>query len=260
MLNTHIFQPISLKEMDSVKLMNRQDKKYWFHTSEIEKVLKYVSDHYFILSINDTEILPYATTYFDTPKNEMYLNHHNGKLNRYKVRKRTYVNSNISFLEIKFKSNKGRTIKKRIPIESHNNDFSIHEGKFLNEILPYSTSDLKPSLQNSFDRITLVNKNMKERCTIDLNLHFKFGDRKIYLDDMVIVEIKTEGKANSSPLSMALRDKRIKPSGFSKYCVGRSYTDLNIKSNSFKAKLRSIKKMLGYNQVKLQTIQNNNYD
>ena len=40
--------------------------------------------------------------------------HQNKKLNRYKIRQREYLISDISFFEIKFKSNKGRTIKKRI--------------------------------------------------------------------------------------------------------------------------------------------------
>lgn len=254
MINTKKFEKISLKEMEAVKLMNRQDKKYWFHLNEMQEVLDQISNQYFVLSIDDIELLPYSTTYFDTAKNEMFLNHHNGKLNRYKVRKRTYVNSGISFLEIKFKSNKGRTIKKRIPIDSHKNDFSFPEEVFLSESLPYDASDLEPALQNNFRRITLVNKNMNERCTIDLNLQFEYKGKLIQLNDMVIVEIKTEGKAGNSPLSMALRDLRIKPSGFSKYCVGRTSTDLSLKSNSFKAKIRNIEKMLNPEEKIVQTI------
>lgn len=244
MLNINKLQKISLKEMDAVKLMNRQDKKYWFHLNEMQEVLDQISDQYFVLSIDDIELLPYSTTYFDTAENEMFLNHHNGKLNRYKVRKRSYVNSGISFLEIKFKSNKGRTIKKRIPIDSHENNFSFPEEVFLNESLPYATSELEPALQNNFRRITLVNKNMKERCTIDLNLKFEYQGKQIQLNDMVIVEIKTEGKATNSPLSVALRDLRIKPSGFSKYCVGRTFTDLSLKAILLKQKLEASKRCL----------------
>jgi len=254
MLNTKIFEKISLEKIERVKLMKRHDKKYWFLVHEIQDVLNYVSDQYFALSIDNNEVLPYSTTYFDTKDNKMYLDHHNGKLNRYKVRKRTYVSSCTSFLEIKFKSNRGRTIKNRILIDSHKSNFSIPEETFLNGSLPYNTNELEPTLQNRFNRVTLVNRNMKERCTIDLNLQFENGSKTIYLDDIVIVEIKTEGITSNSPLIRALRDMRIKPSGFSKYCVGRTLTDDNLKNNSFKAKIRNIEKLLGLNQEILQII------
>ncbi len=247
MLNLKPFQTIQLHEMEQVKLMNRTDKKFWFHLYDIQQILDAVKDDYLVLAIDGESLLPYATTYFDTNENEMFANHHNGKLNRYKVRKRSYVNSGISFLEIKFKSNKGRTIKKRIPITENGTHFSEEEALFLENTSPYSKNDLKPSLLNNFSRITLVNKNFKERCTIDLNLHFKFKEKELELNEMVIVEIKSEGNSSLSPLALALRDHRIKTSGFSKYCVGRTITDLSLKRNYFKQKIRSIEKMLQLN-------------
>lgn len=247
MLNTKSFKKIELKEMEKVTLMNRTDRKYWFHLKDIQAILDTVNEDYFVLNIDGKSILPYATTYFDTDKNEMFANHHNGKLNRYKVRKRSYVSSGISFLEIKFKSNKGRTIKKRIPITVNGTLFSEGEALFLKNTSPYSVNDLKPSLLNNFSRITLVNKNFKERCTIDLNLHFKFNEKELELSEMVIVEIKSDGNSGLSPITLALRDHRIKTSGFSKYCVGRTIIDYNLKRNAFKAKIRSIEKMLQLN-------------
>jgi len=247
MLDLNSFKTIQLKEMDQVKLMNRTDRKYWFHLNDMQQILEAVKEDYFVLSIDGESLLPYATTYFDTQENEMFVNHQNGKLNRYKIRKRSYVNSDISFLEIKFKSNKGRTIKKRIPIAENDKNFTKEEAVFLHMEAPYKTSDLQVSLLNSFTRITLVNKNFKERCTIDSNLHFESDEKEVNLDEMVIVEIKSEGNAPISPLTLALRDHRIKTSGFSKYCVGRSITDFKLKRNSFKSKIRSIEKMLHIN-------------
>ncbi len=246
MLNTESFETIQLKEMDQVKLMNRTDTKYWFHMKEMQLILDAIKDDYYVLNIDGKGQLPYATSYFDTENNEMFINHHNGKRNRYKVRKRSYVNSGISFLEVKFKTNKGRTIKKRISIEANDPKFTKEEDAFLQSVAPYAANDLQLSLLNEFSRITLVNKNFKERCTIDLNLHFEYEDKAVLLSNMVIVEIKSEGKS-SSPLVLALRDHRIKTSGFSKYCVGRTMTDLSLKRNSFKAKIRSIEKMLDFN-------------
>jgi len=239
---TDFTDPIQLEEMDQVKLMNRTDTKYWFHIDRLNNLLQEIKTDYFILEINGESELPYNTTYFDTENNRMFSDHHNGKLNRYKVRRRAYVSSGISFLEVKFKSNKGRTIKKRIPSEFGNTLFTKLECDFINHHIPFNTSELRPSLINNFSRLTLVNKNFKERCTIDLNLQFEIGDKMIALENLVIVEIKSEGKSEHSPLARALREKRIKCSGFSKYAVGRTLTDAHLKRNAFKEKIRSIEK------------------
>lgn len=235
---------IQLKEMDQVKLMNRTDTKYWFHIDRLQDLLQEIKTDYFILEINGESKLPYNTTYFDTENNKMFSDHHRGKLNRYKVRRRAYVSSGISFLEVKFKSNKGRTIKKRIPSEFGNTLITKLEHDFLDDHIPFNTNELQASLINNFSRLTLVNKNFKERCTIDLNLHFEIGDKMIALENMVIVEIKAEGKSDNSPLAKALREKRIKSSGFSKYAIGRTLTDAHLKRNAFKAKIRSIEKII----------------
>lgn len=244
---TNYFDSIQLEEMNQVKLMNRTDTKYWFHYKRLQQILKDIKDDYFILEINNESHLPYKTTYYDTPKNNMFSEHHNGKLNRYKVRRRSYVSSGISFLEVKFKNNKGRTIKKRISSEFGNTLFTVQENEFLNQHIPFNPNELSPSLINNFSRLTLVNKNFKERCTIDLNLRFESGDKIIALDDLVIVEIKAEGKSTNSPLAIALREQRIKSSGFSKYCVGCTVTNAVLKRNAFKRKIRSIEKTIQTN-------------
>lgn len=241
------FDPISLGEMEKVKLMNRTDTKYWFHADNLQDLLESIQDRYYVLSMHNEIALPYSTIYFDTNTNGMYTAHHNGKLNRYKIRRRSYVLSGIGFLEVKFKNNKGRTIKKRIPTDIEKIDFTEKENAFIQDITPFITSNLSPSLTNSFSRITLVNKNFNERCTIDFNLTFKFGQNQIILHNLIIAEIKTEGSPSASPLARALRDQRIKTSGFSKYCIGKALTDTSVKRNAFKSKIRMIEKAINTN-------------
>ncbi len=241
---TKSFSSISLDQMDKVKLMNRTDRKYWFRADVLKSILKKVQDDYYILEISGETAMPYSTIYFDTAENSMFTAHHNGKLNRYKIRKRNYAISDIGFLEIKFKNNKGRTIKKRIPTNNFRNEFSEKEKQFIKFSTPFIADCLDLSLQNQFTRITLVNKNFKERCTIDLNLEFNFKNKHLILNNLVVVEIKADGRAKNSALSIALRDSRLKASGFSKYCIGKSIVDNDVKKNAFKPKLRYIEKEL----------------
>ncbi|PLX02341.1 MAG: hypothetical protein C0595_11040 [Marinilabiliales bacterium] len=239
---TKSFSSISLDQMDKVKLMNRIDRKYWFNASSLQTVLEEIKNDYYILEISGETAMPYSTIYFDTPENSMFIAHHNGKLNRYKIRKRNYVISDMGFLEIKFKNNKGRTIKRRIPTNNFKSEFSEQEKHFIKQSTPFIADYLNLSLHNKFTRITLVNKNLKERCTIDLNLEFTFKNKHLILNDLAVVEIKADGRSKNSALSLAMRDFRLKASGFSKYCIGKSIVDTEVKRNAFKAKLRYIEK------------------
>lgn len=242
-MKTDLFASIRLEEMEQVRFMNRTDTKYWFHEKCLSQLLERVHNDYFILTINDEVSHPYSTVYYDTKDNQMYQAHHNGKLNRYKIRRRSYVSSGISFLEVKFKNNKGRTIKKRVPSKLSSNNFTFQEQVFLSNITPYSINNLQTSLFNNFSRITLVAKNYKERCTVDFNLHFCINSKNVILNNLVVVEIKADGPPSASSLARALRNQRIKPTGFSKYCIGRTLTDTSLKRNAFKYKIRALEKV-----------------
>ena len=47
-----------------------------------------------------------------------------------------------------------------------------------------------------------------------------------------------------SPVKDMLRELRIKPSGFSKYCIGSALTNPNLKRNRFKPRFTKIEKLL----------------
>jgi len=112
------YDAISLGEMDGVALMHRVDTKFLINTKQLSELLLKAHDFYHVVQIQGERLTPYKTIYFDTSDAKMYNMHHNGKLNRVKVRTRSYVNSGISFLEIKKKNNKGKTTKNRILIEN----------------------------------------------------------------------------------------------------------------------------------------------
>ena len=107
------FDPVSLTEIGEVKLMNRIDWKYWFHISQLENILTEIVSDYDILEINGHRLMEYRSTYYDTDDDLMYIKHHNRKLNRHKIRRRIYLTSGDDFFEIKFKTNKRRTVKKQ---------------------------------------------------------------------------------------------------------------------------------------------------
>lgn len=246
LLNTlKSFQPITLQEMDNVKLMDRTDTKYTFHITQLEQILSLVIDNYRILEINNKRIADYKTLYYDTTDLELYYKHHSGKLNRYKVRHRTYVDSNLGYLEVKFKNNKGRTQKERIKKKDVLFEWPEDAQQFLSKKTPYMPSDLIPTLWVNYSRVTLVNKISKERLTIDLNLEFKKDKTEKQLPQMVIAEVKQE-KSQGSPFINTMKKLHIREGSISKYCLAVAYTNPEVKTNQFKAKLLSIQKILNY--------------
>lgn len=243
------FSPISLEEMDSVKLLNRIDSKY---LTDEETLLPLLRDAckagYRALETDGSKIASYDTLYFDTPEHKMFLDHHNRRLTRQKVRTRVYVDSGLTFLEIKRKNNHGRTRKKRMAIpdgEFRNFASDTAAAEYLKAKSDYCADDLTPSLETLFRRITLVNPDKTERITIDTGLSFKnprnSGEGSLL--NGVIIELKQDGHAGSQ-MKRILLDHRVKPIKVSKYCIGITLTDKSIKSNRFKLKIRTIEKQI----------------
>lgn len=235
---------ISLQEMNEVKLMNRIDSKYLVATSYLPELIIKLSDHYAVQTISGNHIARYKTRYLDTERYTLFLDHVNGKLNHLKWRIRSYVDSDIHFLEIKKKSNKGRTEKRRIQCLSDSGILDSRSKSFIEAQDNLHGELLQPVLQNNFNRITLVNKNKSERLTIDFHISFTncLNQQSFMVSNLAIVELKQDNTVNSY-VAEVLADKRIKKSGISKYCLGMVLTSDRIKSNIYKQKLRAINKI-----------------
>ena len=99
------FYPISLQEMDSVRLMNRIDTKFVTSYENFLRLIPFLKDNYFLQDIEGRRYGFYHTIYYDTGKYDMYLNHHNGRKTRKKVRRRESTETSAWFLEVNMKDN-----------------------------------------------------------------------------------------------------------------------------------------------------------
>lgn len=235
------FEPITLEEMDGVKLLNRTDTKYLLSKKQFEEVLELLKQNYRVLEVEGKRISSYKTSYLDTKENTFYFEHHQGKINRHKVRFRTYLESGISFLEVKLKR-KGKTKKKRIEVEKYGQLEKI-EKKFLKKWIPQKASELHEILANKFQRITLVNKHQPERLTIDLNLSFSKNKQEKNLNHHVILELKQQRFNRSSFILKLLKQKGVRPIQLSKYIVGSILFNDTLKYNRFKSRLLKLNKI-----------------
>ena len=166
---------LDLDRIAAVRLMNRVDTKYLVDERRCMELLEMAADQYYVQIIDDCRACRYATLYYDTPQWDMYHLHHNRRLTRQKIRTRTYVETGVTYLEVKNKSNKGRTHKRRMALDRSLFAAAATDtaaADFLRREARYAPEALSPSLATRFVRVTLVNHAMTERLTIDFDLHF----------------------------------------------------------------------------------------
>lgn len=256
------YEAVGLNKTEKVKLMNRTDTKYVVRLPVLVELLQEACNEYFVqTNMSGERMAEYHTVYLDTPDHQMYTRHEVGRRPRQKVRMRTYMDSGTTFLEIKHKDNHGRTNKKRHLMELAGDAieanslvpqilerlgqpprFTMVVGQV--EVAPLQLDLLAPQLENFFSRITLVNRAMTERLTIDLNLRFHNLETDVdaSIDRLAIIELKRDGHSPSPMHDMLIR-KHIHPGGFSKYCIGQAMTNPGLRNNNFKEKIQWILKL-----------------
>lgn len=237
------FDPVSLGEMDAVKLMNRTDTKFVFHSSQLQDLLSLSLEQYRVLQIQDIRTFQYNSLYYDTEGLDLYLSHHNGARSRFKVRFREYLETGTVFLEVKEKTNKERTQKCRIEVEKIEMELSGKSIQYIEELAPIPAAVLKPALWTVFRRITLVGKNSPERITIDHDLSFRHGEISKQLPFLAICEVKRDSFGGKSEFMRTLKELSIHTGKSSKYCLGTVLLKDQVKHNRFKNNLLKIKRL-----------------
>lgn len=237
-------EPITLEQMSSIRLMNRTDTKFVTNKENLARLLELAQGKYYAQFNNESRVANYMTTYWDTENHRFFLEHHNGRAPRQKVRVRTYMDSDLTFLEVKTKNNHGRTKKKRVEVPSQDIDVQGANGEFVEGLVHQGLNEMHPTVRNQFRRITLVNYEKTERLTIDYDVQFHNMETgtDANVGPLVIIELKRDGNVYSPVLDI-LRILRIKPSGFSKYCIGSVMTNKKLKKNIFKEKMIVLSKL-----------------
>ena len=227
------FASISLEEMNGVSLLKRVDTKFLTSGSELSKLLPLLYSDYRILEIDGNRLMNYSTLYFDTKDFRCYMEHHNGKAKRHKIRIRRYIESDICFLEVKEKQNSGMTNKVRCSIDDFESNLSPKSKKFI-EKATKKEWELEPALHNYFKRFTLVNTQRSERVTIDTGIEYKTNSTAKTFKNVVVIEVKQEKQNTRTPIYSTLKSNRIRTVSFSKYCMGIANIFEGVKSNKFK--------------------------
>tara|TARA_B100000780_G_scaffold186516_1_gene130987 strand:- start:3401 stop:4114 length:714 start_codon:yes stop_codon:yes gene_type:complete len=231
--------------------MNRREEKFLIPNDWCDPISKTLDKEYKVLEINGNRKFEYANLYFDTPDNICLNDHIRERKVKYKIRIRSYVNSNICFLEIKEKNVHGRSVKIRVKRTSEKWDSPLTDSEklFLSERVPFA-SDLGPVLYIRYSRFTIAHLDRGERITFDTNLTYTSIQNEVYkpLQGLSIVELKQEETDRRSPLFVFLRNRpeRTAPLGriikISKYVLGRLSADNRLPPRTYLSNLKVLKR------------------
>lgn len=236
------FESVPLSAISGVSLTNRFETKFILNSVSLPSLLKDLKETYWVIHSASGETTDYTTRYYDNPAFKLYLDHHNRRAERFKVRQRTYMDSGKTWLELKFGTGAGRVMKERTRRDTNESSLKGTELDFLAVRLPFHPGELLSTVMSQYTRITLLNKTDQERVTIDTGLRFSNEDRAHSCENLVIVEIKSIS-GQSSPAHLALKKMGSRPLALSKYCLGINYLYPSLKKNNFNARLRAITKL-----------------
>lgn len=235
------FKGIDLAELAQVDFDARVDTKCMFSIDKLTEFLTALEGKVCVLEIGGQRQFHYKNLYFDYPNFEFFRQHHAGYLNRIKVRSRQYSENGPFVFEIKKKTNKSKTQKRRITLPSFADSKSELTEKYLQDQLGIGFGELTETIGINYSRITMANIEMTEKFTLDINLEATYEGKSHTFSNIAIAEIKQDRFSNNSVFVKELKKLKVYPSSFSKYCAGVLIHKPEIKHNRFKPFLRKIK-------------------
>jgi len=223
---------VQLDEVNAAAaLQTRVDRKYVVALDLLDTLD--FDEHVMALEIDTRRRFRYATTYYDTPERDLYLDTAYRRPRRFKVRIRSYVDSGLTLLEVKRKDGRGNTAKSRCRVAPVDGPSRLTPSMrdFVNEEVETQLTDrLGVALTTSFSRTTVVDVEFGARYTIDHDVRADAPDgRVVELSDAVVVETKSSG--GPTPLDRTLWSHGVRPGPISKYCTAMAILDPSLPAN-----------------------------
>lgn len=242
--NLGSLRPVGLEELNSeAALQTRVDRKYVVPARLAGQLLATFRADVRVLEMDGSRSFAYDSVYFDTAGLDSYLLAARGRRRRYKIRTRTYVDSAVSFLEVKTEGAREATVKERIPYLPEDRARLTAEGlEYVRETLTAAVGSMPPGrlhpvLETRYHRTTLYLPESGSRATIDTDVTWQRpGQAAWVLDDAVILETKSGSTAG--PLDRHLWAHGVRPSRISKFATGMAALCPDLPANRWNRTLR----------------------
>lgn len=225
---------LSLEELLAVAdLQTRRDRKYLVPQEEVDGLIAQSDTR--VLAIGGSRVFRYESVYFDTDHLDSYLGAARRRPRRFKVRTRSYLDSDQCMVEVKTRDARGRTVKHRHPHPvEHRGELTDTARRFVATIgLAAGHVDaLRPAMTTRYRRATLLQEQPASRVTVDFDVTWLDPEGLAAdLTGFVLIETKTAGQP--CPFDRILWRAGHRPVTISKYCTGLAATDRGIPSNKW---------------------------
>lgn len=232
-------EPVSLQQvMTAAELQTRSDQKYLLTLPQLDQLITATGLE--VLEIDSRRVFGYESVYFDTPDLALFRAHRQGRRNRYKVRTRTYLDSEQCVFEVKLKGTRSQTRKHRMAYDmADRGELRPEAQRFLTEVLEpagMARPALSEVLRNRYHRATLVDRANGVRVTCDVAVRWQAGPTQVVGPDFVIVEVKS-ASGRSAP-DAVLRSLGQRPVSVSKYAIGTALAHPQLAANRWNRALR----------------------
>lgn len=238
---------IGLEEMvDRAALLTRVDRKYVLRRAEVPAVLSGLDPATRVLEVDGLRTQSYRSAYLDTDDLAGYRSAATRRRRRFKVRTRTYADSDLSYLEVKTRGPRGHTVKERrirTVGGSTTGPLDASERDWVDSLLvplgcpPGTAGGLVPVLEVTYGRTTLLMGDGCGRATIDSGLEWVAPGRgSLTRPDLVIVETKSGSRP--SDLDHLLWACGHRPTRISKYATALAALDDTLPANRWARVLR----------------------
>lgn len=228
--------PISLSDNESATALNeRHDRKYLVEPDDVDEILSGLGTGFRILEVGGLRSFRYESVYFDTPEIDSYFDAARQRPYRFKVRTRSYLDSQLCYLEVKERRRDGLTIKQRFPYPFEHRRWITADGRTL---LRDSTSvashieSLQPTLTVHYTRSTLIDTGAQSRATIDTGINAtRFDGPTVTAEGFTLIESKSQQHA--TPFDHLLWRHHYRPTAISKYCTLMAAIDPTLPANKW---------------------------
>jgi hypothetical protein len=226
---------IPLDGLGTAALMDRVDTKFVLPVHLVPDVLHRCAGRYRALAVGGLRLCRYGTLYFDTADLAFYHAHHAGRATRRKIRVRSYLDAGEHYLEVKLRTNRGRTRKSRVPVaDASSRALAQLDGPAFRDVLdPGAAPALREVVRVRYTRLTLVHAEAAERVTLDLRLAFASDAGAASYPGVVVAEVK-QGRRDRSWFLDVMRALGQREESLSKYCLGVASLDAHAKKNRYK--------------------------
>lgn len=231
---------INLEELLEVAaLLNRTDRKYIVTAAQLEALIAALAGDIRVLLVDGMRTFRYESMYFDTPDRDSYRAAAHRRRRRFKVRTRSYLDSEQTYLEVKVRDARRRTVKLRRPYPFADRALLNAEARdFVSEVFAEHAiptelvGSLMPTLHTEFRRTTVLVPSAGCRMTVDTDLTVSHPDgASRTIADLIVLETKSD--AQDRRVDRLLWRMGVRPKSVSKFAIGSALLDADLPNNKW---------------------------